>query len=510
MISVPAQVEVASPPAPSKKKKARKKSTDLKISTDLKQNLDAKTESKCVKFWKTFCCVESWKKRCPCVRTKKQRTTQAKRGVALFCLCMYCFDVGSDLSVGFDLLNRCHEITGYTVLAFVWIPGVFYSLMTFLEADFDDKKTGKIDVFTCCQKSITCFFMIFFTGIMTFGFLLAEVFNPNLNRDTKKLKFFEVFYEAYPQLLINLMLMMRLNMYGQTLYVGSCVASFCSLLYGTSDAIAFKKFEDEGGMTKVILCMLSLFIDCLFRSVLISFLLASWTFDEKDSMQKLWIFMAGFLYIFVIMVYLKVHASNKKVDAPMSAVFKGAMSSLVASAWLDKDLKYTLRFVSKSVFGFLATIALVLRTVEWFNYKESALEMCQNICIPGLTGKNPKNPNFNADNVEDCDNQELALGKSYQLGIIIGLWSLLLLSLLEGLLEKFTDIPMPFRILQEEKEELPEPVWNNRGTVQNQIYGKNDQKKETVPQISELSELPRQLEEPEVDQTVVPIALPSL
>ena len=69
---------------------------------------------------------------------------------------------------------------------------------------------------------------------------------------------------------------------------------------------------------------------------------------------------------------------------------------------------------------------------------------------------------------------------------------------------------MPFRILQEEKEELPETVWNNRGTVQNQLYGKNDQKKETVPQISELSELPRQLEEPEVDQTVVPIALPSL
>ena len=76
--------------------------------------------------------------------------------------------------------------TGFTVLSFVWIPGVFYSLMTFLEADFDDKKTGTIDVFTCCQKSITCFFMIFFTGIMTFGFLLAEVFNPNLDRDTKK------------------------------------------------------------------------------------------------------------------------------------------------------------------------------------------------------------------------------------------------------------------------------------------------------------------------------------
>ena len=54
-----------------------------------------------------------------------------------------------------------------------------------------------------------------------------------------------------------------------------------------------------------------------------SFLLASWTFDVQDGMQKMWIFIAGFLYIFVIMVYLKVHASNKKVEAPMFAVFKG-------------------------------------------------------------------------------------------------------------------------------------------------------------------------------------------
>ena len=106
----------------------------------------------------------------------------------------------------------------------------------------------------------------------------------------------------------------------------------------------------------------------------------------------------------------------------------------------------------------------------------------------------------------------------YQIGIIIGLWSLLLLSLLEGLLEKFTDIPMPFRILQEEKEELPEPVWNNRGTVQNQLYDKNNEKKETVPKNSELSELPREPVELDVfaedliavDQTVVPIAPPSL
>jgi hypothetical protein len=54
---------------------------------------------------------------------------------------------------------------------------------------------------------------------------------------------------------------------------------------------------------------------------------------------------------------------------------------------------------------------------------------------------------------------------------------------------------MPFRILQEEKEEIPEPVWNNRGTVQNQLYDKNNEIVEDL-----MTE----------GQTVVPIAPPSL
>ena len=93
------------------------------------------------------------------------------------------------------------------------------------------------------------------------------------------------------------------------------------------------------------------------------------------------------------------------------------MSSLVASAWLDKDLKYTLRFVSKSVFGLLAAIALVVRTVEWTIYEEGQTPKdCQNICIPGVTGytgPNPKYPKFDKDDVERCDNQELSLKKRF-------------------------------------------------------------------------------------------------
>ena len=97
----------------------------------------------------------------------------------------------------------------------------------------------------------------------------------------------------------------------------------------------------------------------------------------------------------------------------------------MASAWLDKDLKLTLRFVSKSVFGFLATLALVVRTLEWtkgnlsfsnhgiLTIKNETVLDCQNICIPDDTGKNPKYPNFTKENEFDCDNQELALDKRF-------------------------------------------------------------------------------------------------
>ena len=90
------------------------------------------------------------------------------------------------------------------------------------------------------------------------------------------------------------------------------------------------------------------------------------------------------------------------------------MSSLVASAWLDKDLKYTLRFVSKSVFGFFASIALVVRTVEWTDYKTSDDKIkewtpkeCQNICTEGRNGT------FTEDDVDKCDKQELSLGPRF-------------------------------------------------------------------------------------------------
>ena len=82
---------------------------------------------------------------------------------------------------------------------------------------------------------------------------------------------------------------------------------------------------------------------------------------------------------------------------------------MVASAWLDKDLKYKLRFVSKTVFGFLALIALVVRTVEW-SEPVHKFTNCESICLNDTLNEQG-NKTFTQMDAKNCDSQELSLDK---------------------------------------------------------------------------------------------------
>ena len=76
--------------------------------------------------------------------------------------------------------------------------------------------------------------------------------------------------------------------------------------------------------------MLSLFVDCLFRALFFSFLSASWVFPEKAGL-----FAMGLLYVLIIAIYIE---RKDLQDNSYEATFKGALASLVASAWQDKEL----------------------------------------------------------------------------------------------------------------------------------------------------------------------------
>lgn len=68
-----------------------------------------------------------------------------QKALAVFALVLYCFDNGSDVYVGIDLIIKCHVRYGCSVLGLVLLPGFIYgwyryfwggrdSRITFLEA----------------------------------------------------------------------------------------------------------------------------------------------------------------------------------------------------------------------------------------------------------------------------------------------------------------------------------------------------------------------------------------
>ena len=51
--------------------------------------------------------------------------------LAIFSLVLYCFDSGSDIVVGVNLILSCHEKYGYSVLSLVFLPGLAFGFWRF-------------------------------------------------------------------------------------------------------------------------------------------------------------------------------------------------------------------------------------------------------------------------------------------------------------------------------------------------------------------------------------------
>ena len=51
--------------------------------------------------------------------------------LAIFSLVLYCFDSGSDIVVGVNLILSCHERYGYSVLSLVLLPGLAFGWWRF-------------------------------------------------------------------------------------------------------------------------------------------------------------------------------------------------------------------------------------------------------------------------------------------------------------------------------------------------------------------------------------------
>ena len=112
-------------------------------------------------------------------QVKRPKNKERKRKlVAIFSLSMFVVDVGSDSLVGFDLLNRCHVIAGWTVLGLIWTPGFLFCIMKMLDLEVEVQNKDCLDVIQYC---VTSFLLFIFTLPMTFGYLIADIFRQTNN-----------------------------------------------------------------------------------------------------------------------------------------------------------------------------------------------------------------------------------------------------------------------------------------------------------------------------------------
>ena len=58
-----------------------------------------------------------------------------RKALAVFALVLYCFDNGSDVYVGIDLIIKCHVRYGCSVLGLVLLPGFIYGWYRYFAGD---------------------------------------------------------------------------------------------------------------------------------------------------------------------------------------------------------------------------------------------------------------------------------------------------------------------------------------------------------------------------------------
>ena len=95
------------------------------------------------------------------------------------------------------------------------------------------------------------------------------------------MKSFEVMFESYPQLILNIFIMLDLQIYNRPLNLASAAISLLSIVYGITDVIVFNHYnltnEDlkdsryiEAPYVKFIWALFAVTLDTIFRTIFIA------------------------------------------------------------------------------------------------------------------------------------------------------------------------------------------------------------------------------------------------
>jgi len=335
-------------------------------------------------------------------------------------LCLYILDLSTDSWVGRILIQNCHIRYGALIFWCIFGPS---SLFAFLWEIMDTDGCPSISkIFKSLIKAV---FAIPYTIFYILQYVITQ--NHFSLVKAKRARFIEVLFEAFPMATLGLYMAFVIQQV-EILNIVSITISLMSLIFGNAISVTFNKFDTEAPASKFIFSFLSGIIDSVFRVVFISFF---------ASLTSPWAFLLTYTAHFLCF-YLLLVIKTKKLKLSFNE-FLDCLLSLPSSTYDEQYSKYSFRPKSKIAFNTVALMGLIFLTIG--NNSESLKRFDENNCDPTVY-----------EYCKDiCDHQEAKddcrfYSRSDRMlrDMLILLWILLVLSTLEGVLERYWN-RMPFR-----------------------------------------------------------------
>merc|ERR1712150_419284 len=272
--------------------------------------------------------------------------------------------------------------------------------------------------------------------------------NDDTRNTAKMMKSFEVMFESYPQLILNIFIMLDLQIYDRPLNLASAAISLLSIAYGISDVITFNNYnltnEDlkdskyiEAPYVKFIWALLACTLDTIFRTLFIAYLIYLFRF-----------YMFLFPLVYILAMFICICITKKKCNVKKNCMifsddFLGILYSFITSLYEDKEsVNYSFRFFSKIVINTLALISFICIAIFYHQYhlNDSMFEI---EFIKDMFTQHKDEKCLDNCDIENLSNYcDLPMPVHNFISVI--LWILCIFSTIEGILELFCNC-MPYR-----------------------------------------------------------------
>ena len=172
-------------------------------------------------------------------------------GIFFMDIALYSYDIISDMRVIIDLYQRSHTGLFLTSLTFFLFPMVltnFSNLTSKLRVDTDPNNSNtRLRLGDVTAKQVVAALLMLITPFYAvyLGFLRMKNLN-NYTMEQFRMKTFEVFFEAGPQLILQIYIVTSLPLTSFYVYFGSILASFLSVHIGWTKFIVIIMINQNG------------------------------------------------------------------------------------------------------------------------------------------------------------------------------------------------------------------------------------------------------------------------